>query len=146
MERAIGMSKGYLARLAAPEGYGDVSAHWLSALAKELGVSLDWLASGEEHTGATVVEYDERYPNRAQAVAAARALGFSSEAIARVQTVVLSRTDDPSPREWLRKIEAIEDDVRSEQAAPPLPDPAVQDELERATKPKLPKLPKRSKK
>lgn len=141
--RALGLTGQALSQML--DGKNEPSVATAKVVATRLGIHWTQLLTGVSPSTTTVV-YDERYPNRGQAIAAARALGFSEEAIERVRSIALSRPDDPSPREWMRKLEAAEDDVRSEQlaeSATPKVDPARQDELERATKPKLPKRPQR---
>lgn len=97
------------------DGKNDPSFLTAKKVAEKIGVPWATLLVGEPPAPPTrVVVYDERYPNLSSAVVAARALGISEEAIERVHSVALSRDDDPSAREWLRKLEATEDDVRRE--------------------------------
>lgn len=128
-------------------GSGGPSTLTVERIAAMTGVTVDELlgrppASARAPGGERVVVPVDRYPNRVRAITAARALGYSDEAIERVQSLALSRDDDPSPREWLRRIEVEEDDVRRPRA----PDARQQEadaarlvEMEQATKPKLPK-------
>lgn len=59
-----------------------------------------------------VTEFDERYPNRARAIVAARALGRSPSAIAAVASQKLKSDVDLSPDQWLKRIDATEDDEK----------------------------------
>lgn len=83
----------------------------LQKLATALGVRLAWLAIGEEpmreHSDGAVIELDERYPNRARAVAAARRDGYSEAAIAEVM-VPLKNSNDLPQTEWAVEIHAAE--------------------------------------
>lgn len=151
VEKATGMSKGYLSRLASEEGYGDVSVRWLAAVARELGVRFEWLAEGQGPMveGERTVEYDARYPNFARAADAARALGLRDEAISRMASAVGSTDYDPEPFVWLDKIRLEDALVRREELGLALDkqreadaekrDAARAAEAEQASKPKLPK-------
>jgi hypothetical protein len=60
------------------------------------------------------VVYEERYPNRAAAVRAARELGLTERAIQIVLGYSLASQNDPNPREWLRWIEEEEGRLQRE--------------------------------
>ncbi len=71
------------------------------------------------HAGVTSVslpsrtlEYDDQYPNRARAVVAARALGYSEEAIVQVQTQHFAGQPDMEPEEWLEEIRSSDRRLR----------------------------------
>lgn len=61
---------------------------------------------------------DDRYPNRARAIAAARSLGIDESAIAQVASVVLKSAVDPSPDDWFEMIRADARRLRFEAVAP----------------------------
>jgi transcriptional regulator with XRE-family HTH domain len=111
-------------------------------------------ARGETPTDSRV-ERDERYPNRAKALAAARALGLSEEAIAEVASMDLKSDVDPEPLDWLEDIKsadrrakyaakvAIDPKAQEREAAAKVAEQARLDELAEAMRPKLPKKPKK---
>lgn len=70
-------------------------------VAKLLETDVQVLLGHEPEAEGSHVEYDERYPNRAKAAAAARALGYSDEAIEVVQSMSLKSDEDLEPEDWL---------------------------------------------
>jgi hypothetical protein len=114
----------------------DIERETLSAIAKGGGVSLRWLASGDgsaddngpltredlervvaaaaervgtrEHT----IERDERYPNRAIAIAKQYEHGASAKAIDLLRKVAHSG-DDPPVEWWEKKLAKFEEQVRA---------------------------------
>jgi hypothetical protein len=79
----------------------------LGKIAEAGGVTADWLITGNGPVPASTstVEFDEKYPNRTRAIAAARALGnVSEQAISWVMAAPWSI--DLSPNEWLQEMQA----------------------------------------
>lgn len=81
---------------------GAVELQTLYALADAAGVSTAWLVSG---IGSIEIEApDPRYPNRREAVNAARQAGVDERAISDVQSEQLQSAEDPPPAWWLERI------------------------------------------
>jgi hypothetical protein len=59
-----------------------------------------------------VVEYDERYPNRAKAIDAARLIDASETAIDHVRSWQLDAPEDPPAKWWLDQIVAADDKLK----------------------------------
>lgn len=96
----------------------------LLALANALGVDFQWLAFGRgtmrpPGDEGPIVELDDRYPNKARAIAKARREGYSEEAIAAVQAVPLKSLDDLPETEWSAEIHAAEQRVKKFGTASP---------------------------
>ena len=81
-----------------------------------LGVTLDDVLHGRRSSTAAppsrTLEYDDQYPNRARAVVAARALGYTEEAIAQVQGQHFAGQPDMEPEEWLDEIKTADRRLR----------------------------------
>ena len=71
-----------------------------------------------ESPAATAVELDPRYPNKAKAVAAARALDLDPQAIEVVQSQDLQSNEDPPPLYWLDQIRMVADRLKWERRSP----------------------------
>jgi len=84
-----------------------VSVRTLAALAEGADVPFEWLSTGKGDPRSTWIRIDPdpMYPTRAQAIVAARLLGWDSRAIAKVSSVSNLPTD-PGLDYWRRLIEA----------------------------------------
>jgi phage repressor protein C with HTH and peptisase S24 domain len=108
---ASGLTPTHIGRILNYNKTGRVSTPTLKKIAAAARVRPEWLLTGEEPMRPDKEQQDQ-YPNRARAVAAARALGtVSEEAIATVRSTRLkSATADLTPNQWLDKILTAERD------------------------------------
>lgn len=83
-------------------GQAEPGFDYARKVAGALGQAVEALLAGREQ-GETV-ERPDRYPNRARAIVAARALGYSEGAVAAVAGIALKSAVDPEPEEWLEMI------------------------------------------
>jgi transcriptional regulator with XRE-family HTH domain len=95
---------------------GGASIETVRRFASAMGTSVEDVLG---HAGVTSVslpsralEYDDQYPNRARAVVAARALGYTEEAIAQVQGQHFAGQPDMEPEEWLDEIKTADRRLR----------------------------------
>lgn len=154
LERQAGLASGEASRLANGERKRP-GVETLRKVARTLGVSFEWLAFGEgsgpneaEATPTTslnvVLEYDERYPERAYAAKAAELLGLAPEAIAQVCNDRLEFSEDPGRVYWFRQMERVHDQYRLLNKDPTLTQReteharSLMNNLKQRTKPKLP--------
>lgn len=82
----------------------DPKLDWALTLSRLFGCSLDWLAdgTGDWHGGFPDVPPDPGYPNRRPAVAAARMLQLSEEAVETVRAQAPAA--DLTPDQWFQRI------------------------------------------
>lgn len=96
----------------------------LEALAAHERVPFDVIL-GRAAPTEPVVELQDRYPNRARALAAWRLLGRDAEAAEGVAALAMDRDDDPSPDEWFADLEREEARLRRQAKSPTKPRPVA---------------------
>lgn len=129
LDRLVGQSSGYTTRLESGSKKMP-SAEVMNRLASALRVHLSWLLTGQEPRELALeqdapsqraVVYDDQYPARADAVAAARALKtISEEAITQVQSICYKHEGASliTAEEWLDKMRAAQRDLDRGLVAP----------------------------
>lgn len=108
LSKAAGLNGVHIQQILSGYQTPNIAAKTANGLAAAAGVSPDWILNGVGSPGEEmvrpVVELDEQYPNRARAVAAARALGsVPEEAIEQVLSVQWKGAD-MTPDEWLDEL------------------------------------------
>lgn len=115
--KALGISQSYVTEiLAGRRGFGQTV---LNAMADHTGRSMDELSgrAPARATGEVRIEYDERYPNLARAIAFMHGL-VSDLAVARVRTMALKSDQDMTQKEWADELEAEERRIKRERTDP----------------------------
>ncbi len=115
---AIDMSLSTIARI--EQGKDSPEGDTFEKVAAALRVTGEWLATGsgpkEAHVIKRIVrEYDERYPNRAEAIRLAREISDSPDAekaIGEVKKMVLDSETDLSVQAWIEEIVAESKRIR----------------------------------
>lgn len=116
---AAGLTAAHVGQILGGFQSADIDRRTAIAIARAANVRLEWLLTGsgprepfDASDGRTLVEYDDQYPNRARAVVAARALGYTEEAIAQVQGQHFAGQPDMEPEEWLDEIKTADRRLR----------------------------------
>lgn len=101
----------------------------IEALRTYTGESYEQLVEGGAvPPGEPTTDLDDRYPNRARALAAWRLLGRDEEAAEGVASLSMDRDDDPSPDEWFADLEREEARLRRAAKSPSIPRPVADED------------------
>jgi transcriptional regulator with XRE-family HTH domain len=117
LTRKAGLGGGQVSSIENGRRSKQVAAETIRALAQALEVRYEWLATGhgvmESGADSRLVELDDRYHSRPRAAQAARLLGYSEEAIARVLAWKLDSEVDPGERWFFEQIVALDGQLKA---------------------------------
>lgn len=103
---ALGVSRTLVTQHLLGKGAGHVL---IEALLKHTGESYEQLVRGDvDPPHVRVLELDDRYPNRARAIVAWRALARDEDVVERIQSLQMQRAEDASAEEWFADMEREE--------------------------------------
>lgn len=105
LDELAGTAQGYASRITRGDRGQRIDPRIAEAIARVLDVRLEWLLRGTgpiEPERATLEAPADVYPERARAIAVARALGVAEEAIARVAGLSPSGGQTRLAKDWMR--------------------------------------------
>lgn len=112
-----GIDPAILSRLLSGKRPG-VSSQTVGRMARTLGVSVDWLTTGEGSEARTDDQEEDRYPERARAIRAAQVLGVHPRAVEFAAALYLPNGEDFDAKWWLDMILAADSKLKQGKTVP----------------------------